>query len=79
VLGQCQKTVLPRMIQKMEHLRPEVDRDWLFHGLQFHLGQVKTSNMTFATLFSPRPNTHLTLGQEFTISRAILTSKGARA
>lgn len=74
------ETVLPRMIQKMEHLGAPKSIVGLVvpTGYSFNLDGTNIY-MTLATLFlAQATNTHLTLGQEFTIlAVAILTSKGA--
>src|SRR5712672_1386091 len=81
VLGtSSSETVLPRMIQKMEHLGAPKSIVGLVvpTGYSFNLDGTNIY-MTLATLFlAQATNTHLTLGQEFTIlAVAILTSKGA--
>jgi aerobic C4-dicarboxylate transport protein len=81
VLGtSSSETVLPRMIQKMENLGAPKSIVGLVvpTGYSFNLDGTNIY-MTLATLFlAQATNTHLTLGQEFTIlAVAILTSKGA--
>jgi aerobic C4-dicarboxylate transport protein len=81
VLGtSSSETVLPRMIQKMERLGAPKTIVGLVvpTGYSFNLDGTNIY-MTLATLFlAQATNTHLTLGQEFTIlAVAILTSKGA--
>jgi aerobic C4-dicarboxylate transport protein len=81
VLGtSSSETVLPRMIQKMESLGAPKTIVGLVvpTGYSFNLDGTNIY-MTLATLFlAQATNTHLTLGQEFTIlAVAILTSKGA--
>jgi aerobic C4-dicarboxylate transport protein len=81
VLGtSSSETVLPRMIQKMEYLGAPKTIVGLVvpTGYSFNLDGTNIY-MTLATLFlAQATNTHLTLGQEFTIlAVAILTSKGA--
>jgi aerobic C4-dicarboxylate transport protein len=81
VLGtSSSETVLPRMIQKMEYLgAPKAIVGLVVPtGYSFNLDGTNIY-MTLATLFlAQATNTHLTLGQEFTIlAVAILTSKGA--
>src|SRR5712672_3806264 len=81
VLGtSSSETVLPQMIQKMEHLGASRSVVGLVipTGYSFNLDGTNIY-MTLATLFlAQATNTHLTLGQEFTIlAVAILTSKGA--
>jgi aerobic C4-dicarboxylate transport protein len=81
VLGtSSSETVLPRMIQKMEHLgAPKTIVGLVIPtGYSFNLDGTNIY-MTLATLFlAQATNTHLTIGQELTIlGVAILTSKGA--
>ena len=81
VLGtSSSETVLPRMIQKMEHLGAPKSIVGLVipTGYSFNLDGTNIY-MTLATLFlAQATNTHLSLSQEFTIlAVAILTSKGA--
>jgi aerobic C4-dicarboxylate transport protein len=81
VLGtSSSETVLPRMMQKMERLgAPKTVVGLVIPtGYSFNLDGTNIY-MTLATLFlAQATNTHLTLGQEFTIlAVAILTSKGA--
>jgi aerobic C4-dicarboxylate transport protein len=81
VLGtSSSETVLPRLIQKMEYLGAPKTIVGLVvpTGYSFNLDGTNIY-MTLATLFlAQATNTHLSLGQEFTIlAVAILTSKGA--
>jgi len=81
VLGtSSSETVLPRMIQKMEHLgAPKTIVGLVIPtGYSFNLDGTNIY-MTLATLFlAQATNTYLTIGQELTIlGVAILTSKGA--
>ena len=81
VLGtSSSETVLPRLIEKMERLGAPKTIVGLVvpTGYSFNLDGTNIY-MTLATLFlAQATNTHLTLGQEFTIlAVAILTSKGA--
>jgi aerobic C4-dicarboxylate transport protein len=81
VLGtSSSETVLPHMIQKMEHLGASRSVVGLVipTGYSFNLDGTNIY-MTLATLFlAQATNTHLTLGQELTILLvAMLTSKGA--
>jgi aerobic C4-dicarboxylate transport protein len=81
VLGtSSSETVLPHMMQKMEHLgasKPVVGLV-IPIGYSFNLDGTNIY-MTLATLFlAQATNTHLTMGQELTIlAIAMLTSKGA--
>lgn len=81
VLGtSSSETVLPHMMQKMEHLgasKPVVGLV-IPIGYSFNLDGTNIY-MTLATLFlAQATNTHLTIGQEMTIlAIAMLTSKGA--
>src|SRR5437868_5519223 len=81
VLGtSSSETVLPHMIQKMEHLGASRSVVGLVipTGYSFNLDGTNIY-MTLATLFlAQATNTHLTFGQELTILLvAMLTSKGA--
>src|SRR6202795_3771279 len=81
VLGtSSSETVLPQMIQKMEHLGASRSVVGLVipTGYSFNLDGTNIY-MTLATLFlAQATNTHLTIGQELSIlGIAILTAKGA--
>src|SRR5207247_5271839 len=81
VLGtSSSETVLPHMIQKMQHLGASRSVVGLVipTGYSFNLDGTNIY-MTLATLFlAQATNTHLTLGQELEIlATAMLTSKGA--